>query len=60
MTFLYFSDIFITTTFDDKSARTRGGALGYISGCDRLFLFFMIGGAERGKGAGAGTDNRSI
>ena len=24
------------------------------------FLFFMIGGVERGKGAGTGADNRSI
>lgn len=43
------------------SARTRGGASGYKSGCGCLFYFaLMIGGVERGADAGqeqrTGTD----
>ena len=37
----------------------RGGASGYIPGVSS-FLFFMIGGVERGESTGARADNRSI
>lgn len=43
------------------SARTRGGASGYNSGCGCLFYFaLMIGGVEHGESTGAGAGNRSI
>ena len=43
------------------SARTRGGAPGYKSGCGCPFYFaLMIGGVEHGESTGAGADNRSI
>lgn len=42
-----------------RSARTRGGAPGYSSGCI-VFFILQIGGGERGESTGSGADDRSI